>query len=119
MLDLDTTFPLVTSARAKGVSEGYFQSYSLQRWRSLICDGSDVITTVVRRGYLFPFGHKASLIKVTEPRLRPIDPKQPSLGYSVEQATHIYIEVTRASHQYPAVAQSSKPATSNPAKSRY
>jgi hypothetical protein len=56
--------------------------------------------------YLFPLGHKASLIKVTEPRLRPIDPDKPSLGYSVEQATRIYIEVTRASHQYPAVAQS-------------
>jgi hypothetical protein len=107
MLDLDTTFPLVTSARTKNKDDpGYFKSFSLQRWRSLISDGSDVITTVVRRGYLFPLGHKASLIKVTEPRLRPIDPKRPSLGYSVEQATRIYIEVTRASHQYPAVAQS-------------
>lgn len=106
MLDLDTTFPLVTSARAKNKNDPYFKSFSLQRWRSLISDGSDVITTVVRRGYLFPLGHKASLIKVTEPRLRPIDPDKPSLGYSVEQATRIYIEVTRASHQYPAVAQS-------------
>jgi hypothetical protein len=107
MLDLDTTFPLVTSARTKNKNDpGYFKSFSLQRWRSLISDGSDVITTVVRRGYLFPLGHKASLIKVTEPRLRPIDPDKPSLGYSVEQATRIYIEVTRASHQYPAVAQS-------------
>lgn len=107
MLDLDTTFPLVTSARAKGQKDdGYFKSFSLQRWRSLISDGSDVITVVVRRGYLFPLGHKASLVKVTEPRLRPIDPARPSLGYSVEQATRIYIEVTRASHQYPAVAQS-------------
>ena len=106
MLDLDTTFPLVTSARAQGQTDGYFKSFSLQRWRSLISDGSDVITVVVRRGYLFPLGHKASLVKVTEPRLRPIDPAHPSLGYSVEQATRIYIEVTRASHQYPAVAQS-------------
>lgn len=107
MLDLDTTFPLVTSARTKSKNDpGYFKSFSLQRWRSLISDGSDVITTVVRRGYLFPLGHRASLIKVTEPRLRPIDPDKPSLGYSVEQATRIYIEVTRASHQYPAVAQS-------------
>jgi hypothetical protein len=106
MLDLDTTFPLVTSARAKGPTDSYFKSFSLQRWRSLISDGSDVITVVVRRGYLFPLGHTASLVKVTEPRLRPIDPARPALGYSVEQATRIYIEVTRASHQYPAVGQS-------------
>ncbi|TPO13738.1 hypothetical protein [Mesorhizobium sp. B1-1-5] len=106
MLDLDTTFPLVTAGSANGSKNSYFRSYSLQHWRELISDGSDIITTVVRRGYLFPLCHKASLVKVTEPRLRPIDPKRPSLGYSVEQATRIYIEVTQASHQYPAVAQS-------------
>ncbi|MER8691548.1 hypothetical protein NKI77_04740 [Mesorhizobium opportunistum] len=104
MLDLDTTFPLVTAVRMKSGLPLY-DSFSLQRWRTLINDGSDSITVVVRAGYLFPLGHKASLVKVTEPRLRPIDPLRPSAGYSVEQATRIYIEVTRASHQYPAVGQ--------------
>ncbi|AZO29773.1 hypothetical protein [Mesorhizobium sp. M1B.F.Ca.ET.045.04.1.1] len=104
MLDLDTTFPLVTAVRRKNGLPLY-DSFSLQRWRTLISDGSDSITVVVRAGYLFPLGHKASLVKVTEPRLRPIDPLRPSAGYSVEQATRIYIEVTRASQQYPAVGQ--------------
>jgi hypothetical protein len=103
MLDLDTMFPAVTSVRVDG--KPLYDSFSLQRWRSLVSDGSDVVTTVVRRGYLFPLCHKASLIKVTEPRLRPIDPARPSLGYSVEQATRIFIEVTRATHHYPAVGQ--------------
>ncbi|MER9119858.1 hypothetical protein NKH93_25095 [Mesorhizobium sp. M0954] len=104
MLDLDTTFPLVTAVRMKS-GHPLYDSFSLQRWRTLINDGSDSITVVVRAGYLFPLGHKASLVKVTEPRLRPIDPLRPSAGYSVEQATRTYIEVTRASHQYAAVGQ--------------
>lgn len=103
MMDLDTTFPAVTAARIDGKT--LFDSFSIQRWRSLIVDASDVVTTVVRRGYLLPLGHKASLIKVTEPKLRPIDPLHPSAGYTVEQATRIFIEVTRATQTYPAVGQ--------------
>jgi hypothetical protein len=104
MMDLDTTFPAVTAARTID-GKTLFDSFSIQRWRSLIADASDVVTTVVRRGYLLPCGHKASLIKVTEPKLRPIDPLHPSAGYTVEQATRIFIEVTRATQSYPAVGQ--------------
>jgi ABC-type transporter Mla subunit MlaD len=105
-LDLDTSFPTVTAARFdRDHNKQAFESFSLERLRLLINDGFDVVTTVVRRGYLFPLGHKASLIKVTEPRLRPIDPARPQLGYSVEQATRIFIEVTRATHLYPCVGQ--------------
>lgn len=112
MLDLDTSFPAVTAIRDNG--KPLFESYSLQRWRSLISDGTDIITTVVRRGYLFPLGHKASLIKVTEPRIRPINPEMPSQGYSIEQATRIFIEVTRARHLYPAVGQTNDGRSSQP-----
>ena len=56
-LDHDTSFPPFTAWRDSG-GVPLFASSSLQRWRSLIVDGRDVITTVVRRGYLFPLGHR-------------------------------------------------------------
>jgi hypothetical protein len=39
---------------------------SLEQWRHLAALGRDQYVRVVYRGYLYPFGHSASLIKVTE-----------------------------------------------------
>jgi hypothetical protein len=38
----------------------------LEQWRHLAAVGRDQYVRVVYRGYLYPFGHSASLIKVTE-----------------------------------------------------
>lgn len=102
-LDHDTTFFPITAW--PGENGPLFESSSLERWRSLIVDGRDVVTTVVRRGYLFPLGHRASLIKITQPRIRAIDPGSPEKGYTVVQTTRLYIEVTRATQVYAAAGQ--------------
>jgi hypothetical protein len=39
---------------------------SIEEWRHLATMGRDQFVRVVYRGYLFPFGHRASLIKITE-----------------------------------------------------
>jgi hypothetical protein len=50
---------------------------SVEEWRHRATMGRDHYVRVVYRGYLFPFGHRASLIKVTERKFRPQPPDTP------------------------------------------
>ncbi|MGY2805604.1 hypothetical protein [Bradyrhizobium sp. USDA 4506] len=109
-LDLDTTFepPSAASIDADGKRTQkmpLYESFSIERWRSIIVDGRDVVTTIVRRGYLFPLGHKAALVKLTEPRIRLAVTDDPASGYIVEQAQRFFIEVSRDQQLYPATGQ--------------
>jgi hypothetical protein len=42
------------------------QANSLQEWRHIASQGRDHYVRVVRRGHLFPFGHRASLVTISE-----------------------------------------------------
>lgn len=57
--------------------EGNWNSWpkqvSLEQWRHLATLGRDHYVRVVYRGFLFPFGHSASLIKVTERKFEYLD----------------------------------------------
>ncbi len=44
---------------------------SLEEWRHQATMGRDQYVRVVTKGYLFPFGHRASLVKVTERKFQP------------------------------------------------
>jgi hypothetical protein len=48
----------------------------LEQWRHLATLGRDHYVRVVYAGYLMPFGHRASLIKVTERKFEPSNPAQ-------------------------------------------
>jgi hypothetical protein len=110
-LDLDATFEPPSAASIAVSVSGTLQkvplydSFSIERWRSIVVDGRDVVTTIVRRGYLFPLGHKAALVKLTEPRIRLAVTKNPASGYIVEQAQRFFIEVSRDQQLYPATGQ--------------
>ncbi|MGY4505795.1 hypothetical protein ACVWYH_009752 [Bradyrhizobium sp. GM24.11] len=110
-LDLDTTFepPSAASIAPDALDRSkrlpLYESFSIERWRSIIVDGRDVVTTIVRRGYLFPLGHKAALVKLTEPRIRLAVTNNPASGYIVEQAQRFFIEVSRDQQLYPATGQ--------------
>jgi hypothetical protein len=43
-----------------------FDGFSIERWREEIVLGRDIVGEVVYKGYLFPLGHRASLVKLTE-----------------------------------------------------
>lgn len=47
------------------------QKLSVEEWRHRATMGRDHYVRVVYKGYLFPFGHRASLIKVTERKFHP------------------------------------------------
>src|SRR5262249_618436 len=61
----DTQF--LPSAGANDLWGGkIFDGFSIERWRAEIVIGRDIVGEVVYKGYLFPFGHRASLVKLTE-----------------------------------------------------
>lgn len=50
-----------------------YLNLSLEEWRHRATMGRDHYVRVVYKGYLFPFGHRASLIKITERKFRPAE----------------------------------------------
>jgi hypothetical protein len=47
---------------------------SVEEWRHRATTGRDNYVRVVYKGYLFPFGHRASLVKITERKFHPNKP---------------------------------------------
>ena len=57
----------VPPAAARHIVHGpLFDSMSVERWQHWTVLGRDVFAEVVYKGYLFPIGHRASLVKQTE-----------------------------------------------------
>jgi hypothetical protein len=78
---------------------GDYQNLDLIEWCHQATLGRDQYVRVVYTGYLYPFGHAASLIKVTERKIVPPD------GSTVTQTTaylrqHMYIVVREPEKSY-------------------
>lgn len=72
-LDHDTSFTPPASARRQPGRWGrreanLFDALSIERWRNRTVLGRDILVEVVYKGFLFPIGHKATLVKLTERR---------------------------------------------------
>ncbi len=63
-VNFDTTFVPPAAARTK--AGNLFDAFSVERWRQRTVLGRDVLVEVVYKGFLFPLGHSASLVKITE-----------------------------------------------------
>lgn len=85
-----------------------FDSMSVERWQHWTVLGRDVFAEVVYKGYLFPIGHRASLVKQTERIfLRPAktserDPDTPLRCYLRQR---MFIRVARPEKAFPAYGQ--------------
>jgi hypothetical protein len=55
------------------------EEFDLEEWRHRMTMGRDHYVRVVTKGYLFPFGHRASLVTITERKFRAI-PGSPEVG---------------------------------------
>lgn len=64
-LNLDTAFVPPASARRWNDAD-LFDAFTVERWRQRTVLGRDVLVEVVYKGFLFPLGHGASLVKLTE-----------------------------------------------------
>ncbi|EIM28019.1 hypothetical protein MicloDRAFT_00045960 [Microvirga lotononidis] len=101
-LDLDATF--VPPASVRNMSDkNLFDAFSIERWRSLIAFGRDVTTEVVYKGFLYPIGFRATLVKVTE---RVFEPWQGEntlpIGFLRQR---LYIQISDPTKLFPAVGQ--------------
>jgi hypothetical protein len=78
-----------------------FDGLSIERWQHETVLGRDVRARVVYRGYLFPFGHRASLTKLTER----VFLRTPEQGVKAMLRQRLYLEVAKPTMAYPAVGQ--------------
>ena len=67
-LDIDGAFQPPASARRRSDEGNFFDALSVERWRQRTVLGRDILVEVVYKGFLFPIGHRASLVKLTERR---------------------------------------------------
>lgn len=96
----DTQF--LPSAGANDLWGGkIFDGFSIERWRAEIVLGRDIVGEVVYKGYLFPLGHRASLVKLTERLFL----RSETLGVKAVLVQRIFIRVGRKTQAYPAVGQ--------------
>lgn len=66
----DSSFEPPAAALRKGIgsdaSPALFDALSIERWQQWTVLGRDVFCEVTFKGFLFPLGHRAALVKVTE-----------------------------------------------------
>ncbi|MGO8063930.1 hypothetical protein AB9E28_00250 [Rhizobium leguminosarum] len=81
--------------------EPVFPGMSIERWQHSIVLGRDIRTEVVYKGYLFPFGHRASLVKLTERTFL----KTKGKGYKAILRQRMFLRLGNPSKNYPAPGQ--------------
>lgn len=110
VLDHDTNFlPPAPAMNFEGRS--MFDGLSIERWQHKIVLGRDVIATVVYSGYLFPLGHKASLVKITERIFVQMEPGKTgddALGVKAILRQRMFVRVSSPTKKFPAVGQPNK-----------
>ncbi|MER2252888.1 hypothetical protein ABS772_23495 [Methylorubrum podarium] len=87
-LNLDTSFTPPASARVDDGSpygRNLFDAFSIERWRHRTVLGRDVLVEVVYKGFLFPIGHKATLVKITERRFEAVVPGGPPVSVLIQR----------------------------------
>lgn len=88
-----------------------FDGLSIERWQHLIVLGRDLLATVVYSGYLYPLGHKASLVKITERifvRMKGDRAQDKDFGVKAVLRQRVFIRVSSPTKRYPAVGQPNK-----------
>jgi hypothetical protein len=88
-----------------------FDGLSIERWQHLIVLGRDVLATVVYSGYLYPLGHKASLVKITERifvRMKGDGAQDKDFGIKAALRQRMFVRVSSPTKRYPAVGQPNK-----------
>lgn len=91
-VDLKATWDPATYTGQSGMSD-----VEVEAWEHRATQGRDHYVKVVYSGYLFPFGHRASLIKVTERQYRfdPSTPASPGTAYLIQRMYVVVREPVR------------------------
>ncbi|MGY3499169.1 hypothetical protein [Bradyrhizobium sp. USDA 4502] len=78
-----------------------FDALSIERWRHLVVLGRDIKVEVIYKGFLFPLGHRASLIKLTERRFYAAPDGRPT-AFLIQR---MFLRVGVPEKNYPAIGQ--------------
>jgi hypothetical protein len=75
---------------------------SLERWRHIATGGRDQKVVIERRGYLYPFGHKVTLVEETERKrfVGESDRQNPGSSPIAYLRTHYYIRIKQKMLRY-------------------
>jgi hypothetical protein len=74
----------------------------LERWNHRAVLGRDIYVEVAYKGFLFPIGHRASLLKVSERRFFPHPETQKPTAYLIQR---LFIVVGKREKNFPALGQ--------------
>ncbi len=96
----DTDFEPPAAAKHIVHGDSLFDALSIESWQQWIVLGRDVFTEVVYKGFLFPLGHRASLVKVTERTFL----KGPA-GIKAYLRQRMYLRCSNPVKGFPAIAQ--------------
>ena len=97
----DTDFGPPASARV-GTGVALFDAFALERWSQTTVLGRDIRVEAVYKGFLFPLGHRASLVKLTERRMMPLRPHGPPVAFLVQR---FFLRIGKPDKKYPAPGQ--------------
>lgn len=102
----DTSFTPPASAKFLD-GRNLFDAFSVERWQHTTSLGRDVYAEVVYKGYLYPLGIPASLVKVTERIIAPDQAKSKSNKhrYTAFLQQRMFIRVAEPTKQYGAIGQ--------------
>ena len=80
---------------------------AVEQWRHQLQLARDQYVRVVYKGYLLPFGHRASLVKVTERVFRQVtQPGSPVKVYTALLRQYMYLTMQHPRRDYPLMGQS-------------
>jgi hypothetical protein len=100
-----TLMPLSAKFLEDNPGQNLFDAFSIERWRHNAVLGRDVKVEVVYKGFLYPLGHRASLVKVTERRFfaDPTHPQtRPPVAFLIQR---MFVRVGLPEKRYPAIGQ--------------
>jgi hypothetical protein len=101
-LDVDAGFQPPASARSLLDRRNLFDALSIERWRQRTVLGRDIVVEVVYKGFLFPLGHRASLVKLTERRFMKVDGRESPMAILVQR---LFLKIGKPEKRYQAEGQ--------------
>jgi hypothetical protein len=112
--DADTNFVPPASARivsnapwfkdVRGPGEPLFDAFSIERWQQQTRLGRDIRVEVVYKGFLFPLGHRCSLVKLTERRFV-VGPNGMASGPVAFLVQRLFLRIGTPLKSYPTTGQ--------------
>jgi hypothetical protein len=102
-LDLEALFVPPASVRDKRLRNLY-NAFSVERYHAEIAFGRDVTIEVVYKGFLYPIGYRATLVKLTERLYLPWPEASPRLPVALLRQ-RLFIQISNPTKTFPAVNQ--------------